>query len=125
METFFLRVEEGRFEIIAQIIILGEDVVVVIGGGRMHIGAIGIAQPRPSIQNPERTSSTSSVYTFLGHKEDVVVKTLSEGLSRALNKKVVVVAGIHWDNLKEVEILQILDICKNIEEKIIERFRGI
>jgi hypothetical protein len=49
----------------------GDDVVVVLGGGeRPHIGALAVAIPRPSLADPEQTSSTSSVITLLGHKDD-------------------------------------------------------
>ncbi|MCX8110678.1 MAG: hypothetical protein N3D15_05470 [Syntrophorhabdaceae bacterium] len=123
MDTLLIKEKSGRFEIHAQINIIGDDVLVVITGGREHIGAIGIGQPRPSLQDPDKISATSSVYTFLGHKEDVVAKGLSENLSKGLNKKVVVVAGIHWDNLKKEEIEEILDICSKIEERILEEMK--
>ncbi|MBP8625275.1 MAG: hypothetical protein KBI10_01075 [Syntrophorhabdales bacterium] len=124
MDTFFIREKSGSFEIDAHITIMGEDILVVITGGKEHIGAIGIGQPRPSIQNPDRISSTGSVYTFLGHKEDMVAKGLSENLSRKLNRKTVVVAGIHWDNLKKEGIEEILGICRKIEDRILEIMKG-
>lgn len=123
MDTFSIKEKSGRFEVYAQIDIIGEDILVVITGGREHIGAIGIGQPRPSIQDPDKISSTSSVYTFIGHKEDVVVKELSENLSKRLNKKVVVIAGIHWDNLKKEEIEEILNLCRKIEVRILEEMK--
>jgi len=123
METKVLKEATERFEIYALINIIGEDMLVTITGGREHIGAIGIAQPRPSIQDPEKISSTSSVYTFLGHKEDMVVKSISEGLSRGLNKKVVVVAGIHWDNLMREDIEEILNMCRRMEGRIMEEMK--
>ncbi|HOV90813.1 MAG TPA: hypothetical protein PKW07_08905 [Syntrophorhabdaceae bacterium] len=120
MDIFSIKERSGRFEVYAQVNLLGGDILVVIAGGKEHIGAIGIGQPRPSLKDPDKISSTGSVYTFLGHKEDVLAKALSENLSKRLNKKTVVVAGIHWDNLKEEEIDEILDICKKIEDRIIE-----
>lgn len=123
MDTFSIKEKSGRFEVYAQIDIIGEDILVVITGGREHIGAMGIGQPRPSIQDPDKISSTSSVYTFIGHKEDVVVKELSENLSKRLNKKVVVIAGIHWDNLKREEIEEILNLCRKIEVRILEEMK--
>ncbi|HOP85604.1 MAG TPA: hypothetical protein PLM71_02345 [Syntrophorhabdaceae bacterium] len=109
-----------NFEINALVILLEKDVLIVISGGSEHIGAIGVAQPRQSIKDKDKISSTSSVYTFLGHKEDIIVKEMSEGLSKALNKKVVVVAGMHWDDLGEKEIEKIINLCERIKERIIE-----
>ncbi len=120
MDIFSIKERSGRFEVNAQVNFLGGDMLVLITGGKEHIGAIGIGQPRPSLKDPNKISSSGSVYTFLGHKEDVIAKAMSENLSKKLNKKTVVIAGIHWDNLKKEEIDEILNICRRIEDRIIE-----
>ena len=71
--------------------------------------------------DPERTSATSSNYTFLGHKEDVVVKQVSEAISAALGKNVVVTAGIHWDNLAPRDLGVIAGLTRRLTEKIIRQ----
>jgi len=48
-------------------------------------------------------STISSIFTFLGYKEDEVVKEVSEELASRLNRKVVVVAGMHWEGLQDEE----------------------
>ena len=85
-----------------------DDVVVVVTGGYDHIGAIGLAIPRPSLEDQNRTSATSSILTMLGHKEDVVARYVSEKVAAATNRNVVVIAGIHYDNLvqEDLEILR-------------------
>lgn len=88
------------------------------GGTEPHIGAIALAQPRPSLADPRVTSSTASVFTLLGHKEDEIVKMVSETLSARLNKNVVAAAGIHWDHLDEDAVAEIIDNCKGLTEKI-------
>jgi hypothetical protein len=110
--------KRGRFEIFARAESVGDDVLVVIWGGIAHIGAIGIAQPRPSLRDSSVMSATSSVFTFLGHKEDVPAKAMSEALAARLNKKVVVVAGIHWDNALPEEIGMISEACEALVERI-------
>lgn len=125
MKTIDISENKGNFEIKAHILILGDDLLVVVSGGREHVGAVGIAQPRPSLNNSGITSATSSVYTFLGHKEDVIAKGLSEDLSKKLNMNVVVVAGIHWDNLKPPEIDAIMRLCSNLPQKIIDVVEGL
>ena len=74
MYNLWITEKSHNYKINAQIILLENDVVVVLSGGIEHIGAIGVAQPRQSIQNKDKIASTSSVYTFLGHKEDIIVK---------------------------------------------------
>ena len=96
---------ETNLVVEARAVRIGADILVYIwGGDRPHIGAVAAAQPRPSLADENRTSATCSVLTYLGHKEDEVVKMVSEHLSAALDTHVVVTAGIHWDELKQNEI---------------------
>ena len=90
------------------------------GGERPHIGAVAAAQPRPSLRDPTRTSATASVLTFLGHKEDGVVKMASERLAAALGTHVVVTAGIHWDGLSTENIATIKARCTEVVDRLLE-----
>ncbi len=119
MYFFDISERKGSFEVSAHTMSVGSDILVVLTGGRIHIGAVAIAQPRPSIKDAKKISSTSSVFTYVGHKEDVVAKAMSEELSKELNKKVVVAAGIHWDGLKKKDIELIIEICGKITKRII------
>lgn len=119
MDFFDISEKKGSFEVSARTMSVGSDVLVVLTGGRAHIGAVAIAQPRPSIKDEKKMSSTSSVFTHVGHKEDVVAKAMSEELSKELNKRVVVAAGIHWDGLKKKDIELIIGICSTITKRII------
>lgn len=99
---------EGRLDLSARAARLGRDWLVwVWGGDRPHIGAVAMAAPRPSLADPARTSATASVFTYPGHKEDGVAKALAERLSAALEAKVVVSAGMHWDGLAAGEIAEV------------------
>jgi ABC-type sugar transport system substrate-binding protein len=104
---------------------LGNDILVVLSGGSAHIGAVAMAQPRPSLADPRKVGATSSVYTYVGHKEDVIAKTMAEKLAKFLNRKVVVVAGIHWDNLRDEEIEMIVNMCHEITEDLMNKFLSI
>jgi gallate decarboxylase subunit D len=107
------KTREGNFDLTASVTKVGQDAVVVIfGGERPHIGAVALADPRQSLKHPEKRSATASVLCLLGHKEDAIAKFASERLAAAANRPVVVTAGIHWDNLREADIDQIM---KNVE----------
>jgi hypothetical protein len=80
-----------------------------------------VAQPRPSLKDPKRISSTASVICILGHKEDELAKAASEILSAALNTKVVVTAGIHWDNLDKNGIEKVIENSRQIVDMIIDK----
>ncbi len=124
MKTFNLRVSKDRFSIEARVQEIGRDVLVSLwGGDRPHIGAIGMATPRPSLKDPKKWSATSSNFTYVGHKEDTVVKMVSEKLASRLRTNIVVVAGIHWDNIRPEEIEIIQDLTHRLGDRILNRLR--
>jgi hypothetical protein len=101
---------------------MGRDVLVSLwGGDRPHIGAIGMATPRPSLKDPTKWSATSSNFTYVGHKEDTVVKMISEKLASRLRTNIVVVAGIHWDNIRPEEIEIIQGLTHQLGDQILNR----
>ncbi len=114
-------VKRGRFRVFARVDEMGEDLLVTLWGGAVHIGAVAMAVPRPSLRDPRARSATSSVLTYPGHKEDATVKLMSELLSARLGRNVVVVAGLHWDGLEPVDIGQVADACKVLGERIIRK----
>ena len=121
-EEFSIKTNEDSYNLSASIRLIGEDVLVAIWGGeRPHIGAVAIAQPRPSLKDPEVTSASTSVFCFVGHKEDELAKAAAEILSAALNTPVVVAAGIHWDNLDEEAILKIIKNSEILVDRILEK----
>lgn len=119
---FTVKTETGKYDIEAYVRAVGEDLLVAIWGGqRPHIGAIAIAQLRPSLTDPSLTSSTASVYCLLGHKEDELVKAVSEVLAATLNTSVVVTAGIHWDEITPQGIQRVMENSQILVEMILDR----
>ncbi|MBE9571586.1 MAG: hypothetical protein IMF11_13240 [Proteobacteria bacterium] len=51
----------------------------------------------------------------MGHKEDVVAKKMSEESARKLNRKVVVVAGMHWEKLHDERIDEVIGMCQRLK----------
>lgn len=123
MEVMNLYEESGSFRISAELHRMGDDLVVVLKGGKEHIGAVGIAQSRPSLSDPGRTSATSSVYTFLGHREDEIAKSMAEDLARTLGRRVVVIAGLHWDKITGEEIGKVVSMCRRLTVRITQEAR--
>ena len=119
MKKWELSTPEGEYRVHSLSILVGDDFLTCLWGGtQAHIGAVAVALPRPSIADPSTTSSTSSVFSLLGHKEDAVVKMVSERLSARLKRNVVVTAGIHWDNLDQSAIAKIMDNCSWLTDRI-------
>ncbi|MGD8524504.1 MAG: hypothetical protein PVF56_25390, partial [Desulfobacterales bacterium] len=72
---FTINTDTGAYDLTASIRWIGPDLLVAIWGGeKPHIGAVAMAQPRPSLKDPEVTSSTASVFSYVGHKEDDLAK---------------------------------------------------
>lgn len=123
MKRFLVEISKGRFKIQGVVQEVGQDILVSIWGGtRPHIGAVGIAIPRPSLSNPKKWSATSSNFTFVGHKEDILVKKISEKLASRLRKNVVVTAGVHWDRITPEEIKTIQHLIQKLSDQILKKF---
>jgi len=119
---FMLKTDTGAYDLTASVRRIGPDLLVAIWGGeKPHIGAVAVAQPRPSLKDPEVTSATASVICNVGHKEDELVKAASEILASVLKTQVVVAAGIHWDNLDENGIQTIIKNSRILVEMIMDK----
>ena len=121
-KEFTVKTEEDAYNLSASARLIGDDVLVAIWGGeKPHIGAVAVAQPRPSLRDPEVTSSSASVFCLVGHKEDELAKAAAEILAAALETQVVVTAGIHWDNLAPEAIQQIVANSEILVDMILQR----
>jgi hypothetical protein len=119
---FTIETDTGAYDLTANVRLIGSDLLIAIWGGeKPHIGAVAVAQPRPSLKNPDVTSSSASVFCFIGHKEDDLAKATAEILSATLKTAVVVAAGIHWDNLDEEAILRIIKNSEILVDMILQR----
>lgn len=123
---FKVKTNEGAYDLEAGVRLIGQDLLVAIwGGDKPHIGAVSIAQPRPSLKDPKITSATASVFCFSGHKEDELAKAASEVLAAALNTQVVVTAGIHWDNIEERGIQRVIQHSEILVEMILDQIASL
>jgi len=97
---------------------LGNDIILLVGGGKEHIGSVVLAVPRPSLINPEKISSTVSLLNVAGHKDDEIARPLAEALCVASNQPVVVIVGVHYDDLNSEGIRTIQILNEQAKEKI-------
>jgi hypothetical protein len=117
--AFTVKTKEGAFDLEASIRRIGQDLLVAIWGGD------AVAQPRPSLRDPNVTSASVSVICLLGHKEDELAKAASEVLAAALNTTVIVTAGIHWDNIAQEGIQQVIRNSEVLVDRILNRIASI
>ena len=122
---FHVATNQGEYDIEANVRSIGEDLLVAISGGeKPHIGAVAVAQPRPSLKDPTVTSATASVICYVGHKEDDLAKHAAEKLAAAFNTRVVVTAGIHWDNLSEEGIQKVIRHSRLLLDLVVDRIEA-
>ena len=120
-----VKTEKVSYNLEAFVKDIGQDFLIAVWGGeRPHIGAVAVAQPRPSLKDERVTSATASVFCFLGHKEDIIAKETAERISSALNANVTVTAGIHWDNMDDTAIGLVVENSRDLVTMIIERIRA-
>ncbi len=115
MELIDVEIKEGRFRLIGKIMIIGEDILAIIGGGKIHIGAVGLSFP-PSFNK----LTSTSIITVPGHKDDVICKKIGEKLAKKFKKIVTTVSGIHYDDLKKEDIEKILNLSEKLADKIVK-----
>jgi hypothetical protein len=123
-DGFHFASDEDRYNLRASARWIGGDLLVAIWGGeRPHIGAVALAQPRPSLKDSRIMSATASVICVVGHKEDDLVKEASELLASTLKTRVVVAAGIHWDNLDEEGIRAVKQNSQALMKRVAEEMK--
>jgi hypothetical protein len=119
---FIVHTETGAYDLYAAVRRIGEDILIAVWGGeKPHIGAVAMAQPRPSLEEPSRTSASTSVHCFVGHKEDALANAAATAIASRMNARTVVAAGIHWDNLTEDSIRVVQANSRLLTELILER----
>ena len=121
---FTVRTDGRGYDLSADVILIGDDILVAIHGGeKPHIGAVAAAQARPSLADPGGMSSSTSVICYVGHKEDDLVRKAAGRLAAALGHNAVVTAGVHWDHLSQDGIRQIMRNGDAIVDSILECVR--
>ncbi|SDO59465.1 prenylated flavin chaperone LpdD [Desulforhopalus singaporensis] len=120
-----LSVETGGYSVFAQCRRMGRDFLVAVWGGEPHIGAVAMAQPRPKLQEPNKISATASVFCYVGHKDDEVAKIMAEKIAADLNTRVVVAAGMHWDNLTRCGLRQVLSNVEELTLQVIGELKNV
>lgn len=116
MKNFRLFYGDGKHIVQADIICVGRDLSVNIGGGEcFHIGAVALASPRESLRKDGTISATASVLCLDGHKDDLLAREAALCLAAKFQCSVMVGVGLHIDNptKDDIKLLQ-----KNFEKLI-------
>lgn len=122
MEPIRLEAFRGRLRLELTCIPMGDDLLVALAGGtRPHIGAVALAQARPSLGDPAARSATASVLALLGHKEDELARRLSLALSARTGASVAVACGIHLDAASPGELRDAQELADQLAASLGDR----
>lgn len=117
---------KGRFRVFCRLFPTEEGVVAhLFGGERPHVGAAALAVPRPSLKGTGETSSTASVLTVIGHKDDELARPVALFLAAQLRVPVVVVAGVHVDGASRKDIARLLNNSWRAVKGALEAWRKV
>jgi hypothetical protein len=122
---FAIKTKEEAYRLEASVKEIGRDLLIAMWGGeRPHIGAVAVAQSRPSLKDESVMSATASVFCYVGHKDDLIAKESAERISAALDRNVTVTVGIHWDDIDEADIRMIVENSRQLVNMILEKLSG-
>ena len=122
---FTIHTNEDEYNLSAHVRLIGDDMLVAIWGGeKPHIGAVAAAHSSPSLKDSKVMSTSASVLCYSGHKEDELAKSAAKKLAAALDTKVVVTAGIHWDNISAGGIQKVIRNSEVLVTTVQERIQS-
>lgn len=108
LSGFYFRTSCGQANIVLQATPMGKDLAISIFGGQCpHIGAVALAQPRPSLRDPDCISATASVITLSGHKEDMLARNVANRVAATASCVVSVSCRIHYEAATPEQICEI------------------
>lgn len=120
-----LTASRGRIRLTLDVRRLGRDLnVSLYGGDAAHIGAVALAEPRPSLRGDGGVSASCSVLTRCGHKEDQLARHAALTLAARLNAVVCVACGIHIDGIAPEEISVVLELAEEMLDKLPDKLPG-
>lgn len=114
---------EGRYKIdIFSVVTVDGISVTIIGGEKPHVGGTALSVPRKSLSGSNLSCDTWSC-PVPGHKDTKVAIPVAELLCMETGKTVAVAAGIHIDNAREKEIVQLVDNCMEAAQLLVSQLK--
>lgn len=111
---------KDRYKVKLTAVSSGKELTVIISGGeKPHIGAIAISIPRPSIEDSNKVSASTSVFTLVGHKEDELSKQIAENITKITEKVTVTILGLHIDKATAQDIEYLIQNTQKVVDKLI------
>lgn len=94
----------------------GRDLLVQVGGGEVHAGAVAVYAAAGGTPGEDPVTTT----VLPGHKEGPLAAECASALGRATGRSCVVVAGIHQDRITPREIAAVLENVRTGTSRLAE-----
>jgi len=91
----------------------GRDLVILVSGGETHIGSVAVS-------NKARSGEIRQL-SLLGHREEVIVSQAAEVLKEVVPGEIMVVGGIHYDDINKEQIDEINENCCQLLDQVVDR----
>ena len=111
----------GRHRVVLTATVTEKGIIcALVGGEEPHLGAVVLSVPRPGLDDPGRTSCTSSILPLVGHKDDEAARPLAEMLARSTGCPVSVAAGLHVNSAGAEDIEKLKKNASDCGKKLLE-----
>ena len=111
---FWITRNVGSIEIVLNAKKIGNDYLVILTGGREHVGAVAVG-----FFDEKSQRASSSVITIPGHREEQLALKGARQVSIATKKTTIFIAGIHKNDINNEDIKHIVSVaCEMIEDLI-------
>ncbi|MDY0267348.1 MAG: hypothetical protein RBQ94_06900 [Methanimicrococcus sp.] len=95
---------------------IGEDISLILTGGKAHIGAVSLAY-----FDSGTGRTTGSVISAPGHKEEEIALFGAKAICKKTKKTVLFAVGIHLDNITLEEIQEIEKACYELIQNYVNQ----
>ncbi len=92
-KTNMIRYGKEQYKITLQFFDIGNDLLLIITGGKEHIGSASLID-----------NNHLSTLNKIGHKDDIISRQVAPLISKKIKKDLLVVCGIHLDNATQQDI---------------------
>ena len=97
---------------------VGSDFLGIIQGPNSHIGGVSLASPYEKSDRDKASVSLSSISEH-GHQDVRLTQEIASKLAKELTTRVVIVGGLHIDNLSSQGLNQIFASSNKLIEEIL------
>ena len=118
MPTITKRTSRG--ELVLEHRNLEDDIIVTLTGGDGHIGAVAVWY-----YDNTQGHASSSVITLPSHRDDAIALDAARKITSATHNTTVFTAGIHFQNITDKEIREVLSKADELINDLITSLKEI